>query len=138
MVKVVIIGGGSPMWGPIFMHEIFSHPDLKEVSLVLQDIDQERLDLIYALGQKMLTDRGLDLNFEKTTSMEQALQGADIVILTITTGGPEAMRADLEIPARFGIQQSVGDTTGPGGLSRSLRNIPVVAAIGRLVMDTCP
>jgi alpha-galactosidase len=60
------------------------------------------------------------------------------VILTITTGGLEAMRHDLEIPAKYGIKQSVGDTTGPGGLARALRNIPVVAEIGRKVLEVCP
>jgi alpha-galactosidase len=48
------------------------------------------------------------------------------------------MRPDLEIPAKYGIKQSVGDTTGPGGLSRALRNIPVIAGIGRKVMEICP
>jgi alpha-galactosidase len=138
MRKIVVIGGGSNMWGPIFMHEIFSHPDLNGSYLVLEDTNQDRLDLIFTLGKKMLSGRGLDIRLEKTTSLKQALQGADIVILTITTGGLEAMRADLEIPARYGIHQSVGDTVGPGGLSRSLRNIPVVTEIGNNVVEICP
>ena len=93
---------------------------------------------MYALGQKMLRDFKLDFHLEKTLSLEEALQGADFVILTITTGRLESMRPDLEIPAKYGIKQSVGDTTGPGGLARALRNIPVVAEIGRKVMEICP
>jgi alpha-galactosidase len=60
------------------------------------------------------------------------------VIVTITTGGLEAMRHDLDIPRKYGIYQSVGDTVGPGGLSRALRNIPVMVEIARTVERVCP
>jgi alpha-galactosidase len=120
------------------MRDIFSTPELKGSTIVLQDIAQDRVDLVYALGKKMLDDFNLDFHLEKTLSLDEALQGANIVILTITTGRLESMRPDLEIPAKYGIKQSVGDTTGPGGLSRGLRNIPVVAEIGRKVMEICP
>jgi alpha-galactosidase len=138
MTKVVIIGGGSYSWGPTFMRDIFATPELAGLTLVLQDIVQERVDLVYALGQKMIQDFNLNFHLEKTLSLDDALQNADFVILTITTGRLESMRPDLEIPAKYGIKQSVGDTTGPGGLARALRNIPVVAEIGRKVMEICP
>lgn len=138
MTKVTIIGGGSYTWGPTFLRDIFGTPELAGSTIVLHDIAQDRVDLVYALGQKMIQDFGLDFRLEKTLSLDDALQGADFVILTITTGGLEAMRRDLEIPSRYGIKQSVGDTTGPGGLSRALRNIPVVAEIGHKVMEICP
>lgn len=138
MPKITIIGGGSYTWGPAFLRDIFATPELAGSTLVLQDIVQERVDLVYALGQKMIQDFNLKYRLEKTLSLEGALQGADFVILTITTGRLESMRPDLELPARYGIKQSVGDTTGPGGLARALRNIPVVAQIGRKVMEICP
>lgn len=138
MPKIVIIGGGSHSWGPTFLRDIFATPELAGSTLVLHDIVQERVDLVHALGQKMIQDFNLDFHLEKTLSLDEALQGADFLILTITTGRLESMRPDLEIPARYGIKQSVGDTTGPGGLSRALRNIPVVAEIGRKVMEICP
>ena len=138
MPKIVIIGGGSYTWGPTFMRDLFATPELAGSTLVLHDILQDRVDLVFTLGQKMLHDFGLDFQLEKTLSLEEALQGADFVILTITTGRLESMRPDLEIPAKYGIKQSVGDTTGPGGLARALRNIPVVAEIGRKVMEICP
>ena len=138
MSKIVIIGGGSYSWGPTFMRDFFATPELAGSTIVLQDIAQDRMDLVYALGKKMLDDFKLDFHLERTLSLDEALKGADFVILTITTGRLEAMRNDLEIPAKYGIKQSVGDTTGPGGLSRALRNIPVVAEIGRKVMEVCP
>ncbi len=138
MTKIVIIGGGSYTWGPTFLRDVFTTPELNGSTIVLQDIAEDRVDLVYALGKKMLSDFKLDFHLEKTLSLNQALQDADFVILTITTGRLESMRPDLEIPAKYGIKQSVGDTTGPGGLSRALRNIPVVAEIGRKVMEICP
>src|SRR5574341_165533 len=138
MSKIVISGGGSYTWGPTFIGDMFAIPELRGSTIVLQDILKERVDLVYALGQKLIPDFDLDFCLEQTLSLEDALQGADFVLLTITTGRLEAMRPDLEIPARHGIKQSVGDTTGPGGLSRALRNIPVVAEIGRQVMEICP
>jgi alpha-galactosidase len=137
-LRIVIIGGGSFTWGPTFLRDIFSIPELYGSRLVLHDIDPTSLNLVYTLGLKMLADFALPFQLEKTLSLDEALIGADAVILTISTGGLEAMRHDLEIPAAYGIHQSVGDTVGPGGLARALRNIPVVAEIGRRVMETCP
>ncbi len=138
MTRIAIIGGGSYTWGPTFLRDIFTTPELAGSKIVLEDIAPDRMDLVYRLGQEMLADFDLDFQLEQTTSLEQALDGADFVILTITTGRLESMRPDLEIPARYGIRQSVGDTTGPGGLSRALRNIPVVADIARKVDEICP
>ena len=137
-MKIVIIGGGSYTWGPTFMRDVFGTPELRGSKIVLQDIAQDRVDLVHTLGQKMIQDFYLDFQLEKMLSLDEALQGADFVILTITTGRLESMRPDLEIPAKYGIKQSVGDTTGPGGLSRALRNIPIVAEMGRKVMEICP
>ena len=138
MTKITIIGGGSYTWGPTFLRDLFATTELQGSTIVLEDIIQDRLDLVYSLGQKMIEDFNLDFRLEKTLSLDEALQDADFIILTITTGRLESMRPDLEIPAKYGIKQSVGDTTGPGGLSRALRNIPVVAEIGRKVMEICP
>lgn len=138
MTKIVVSGGGSYTWGPTFLRDIFGTPELKGSTIVLHDIAPDRVDLVYALGKKMLADFKLDFHLEKTLSLDDALQGADFIILTITTGRLESMRPDLEIPAKYGIKQSVGDTTGPGGLARALRNIPVVVDIADRVNEICP
>ena len=69
---------------------------------------------------------------------EKALAGADFVVATISTGGFDSMRHDLEIPRRHGVAQSVGDTVGPGGISRALRNIPVFLGIATDMVERCP
>jgi alpha-galactosidase len=73
-----------------------------------------------------------------TTDQRAALVGADYVIVTVSTGAFASMRHDLEIPERYGIKQSVGDTVGPGGVMRALRNIPVLVGIARDMADVCP
>jgi alpha-galactosidase len=120
------------------LRDIFITPELRGATVVLHDILPERLDFVFALARKMLDDFQLDFRLEQTLSLDEALTGADFVILTITTGRLEAMRPDLEIPARYGIRQAVGDTTGPGGLARALRNIPVLVGMAEKVNELCP
>jgi alpha-galactosidase len=81
---------------------------------------------------------GYDVHLHQSSTLGEALFEADFVILAISTGGLGAMRHDLEIPARYGIFHSVGDTVGPGGLSRGLRKIPVVVEIAREMEIHCP
>ena len=137
-MKITIIGGSSYSWGPTFLRDIFITPTLKGATVTLHDIDSQRMNLIFRLGQKMLAHVDGGFTLEQTLSLDEALTSADFVILTITTGGLETMRPDLEIPWKYGIRQSVGDTVGPGGVSRALRNIPVVAAIAQKVNTHCP
>jgi alpha-galactosidase len=82
--------------------------------------------------------RGIGLRATGTTDQRAALGGADFVVVSISTGGFDAMRHDLEVPERFGIRQSVGDTVGPGGIIRALRNVPVLVGIARDMEDACP
>ena len=136
--KIVIIGGGSYTWGPQFIRDIAITPTLSGSSIVLHDINPEPLDLVFAVGEKVIQATGGQIQLEKTLSLDDALKDADFVILTITTGGLEAMRQDLEIPEKYGVFHSVGDTVGPGGLIRALRNIPVIVDIARKMEAICP
>src|SRR5215203_3020061 len=123
--KITIVGGGSYSWGPLFVRDLLIAPALQDAKIVLHDVDLHALELVHELGRKMVQRRGQG-SIECTLNLNDALSGADFVILTITTGGLAAMRHDLEIPEKYGVYQSVGDTVGPGGLARALRNIPVV------------
>lgn len=138
MTKITLIGAGSHSWGPVFLRDIIITPELVGSEICLHDIDAERMELNFRLAQIFVATTQADFRITQTLSLDEALHGADFIILTITTGGLEAMRHDLEIPARYGVQQSVGDTTGPGGLSRALRNIPVLAAMAEKVNEHCP
>lgn len=136
-VKIAILGGGSYGWTHTIVRDLCVQEDL-EGEIVLEDIDPEPLRLTEPLGKKIAEITGGRFNVTSTTSQTQALAGADFVVLTISTGRLATMYHDLEIPRKYGIHQPVGDTVGPGGLSRGLRNIPVVVGIAREMEKVCP
>ena len=139
-MKIVIIGGGSYCWTPILFRDIVLTPGLEGAEIVLEDIHPGHLRDLHACCRAILSQLGKERLFkvEATLDANRALRGADFVILTITTGGYDAMEKDVEIPYRYGIFQPVGDTVGPGGLSRALRNIPVVVDVARRMERCCP
>jgi alpha-galactosidase len=104
---------------------------------VLHDVDVQAGGAVHALGCRLAQRLGHG-SIDFCLDLDQALRGTDFVILTITTGGLEAMRHDVEIPESYGIYHSVGDTVGPGGLARALRNIPVIAALAQKMERLCP
>jgi len=136
--KFVLIGGGSFGWTHRLVNDIACIPALHGMQIVLQDVNPDALAVTLPLCQKIsdLLDAGLRL--EASTELAPSLQGADFVGLTISTGDQNANRLDIEIPERHGVLQTVGDTVGPGGWSRALRNIPVVVDIIRTVERTAP
>jgi alpha-galactosidase/6-phospho-beta-glucosidase family protein len=136
--KIAFVGGGSYQWGPKIILDVALKPELRGGTLVLHDINAEALDDMFDWGEKALNQADADLLLEKTLRVEDALEGADFVVLSISTGGLDATALDLEIPAQHGVVQTVGDTVGPGGLFRALRNIPVVVEIARTMEWICP
>src|SRR5205823_13565235 len=106
--------------------------------IVLHDLNPVALDDIQRYGRKALASTGSHFSIETATDLEAALDGAEFVVVTITTGGLETMQLDLDIPERYGIYQSVGDTVGPGGLSRALRNVPLLVDIAKAVDRVAP
>lgn len=137
-IKFVLIGGGSYSWTPGLITDIALTPALYGTHIVLQDISAEALATVVPLCQKISAAAGADLRVEGSTNLDAVLPGADFVGLTISCGGGPADDLDLSIPARHGIMQTVGDTVGPGGWSRALRNIPVVTDIIRRVEVLAP
>jgi alpha-galactosidase len=120
--RIAFVGGGSYQWGPKIIQDVALNEELRGGTLVLHDINGEALEDMYQWGTRALDVARADLKLEKTQRLEEALRGADFVVLSISTGGLDATELDLEIPARYGVVQTVGDTVGPGGLFRGLRN----------------
>ena len=137
-LKIVLVGGGSFAWTPRLVGNILQNPFLNGSEVVLYDLNPETLALTYQLCQQYRELSGADVRITQTTDQVEALSGADAVVVTITTGGLRAMAHDLEIPEKYGIYQMVGDTVGPGGLSRSLRNVPVFLDLARAMEQHCP
>src|SRR5262252_10614384 len=135
--RICFIGGGSYNWMPKLLGDLALTPDL-DGSIVLRDINPTALDDIQRYGRKAFQRTGSKFEIETTTDLDRALDGAKFVVVTITTGGLETMGIDLDIPEKYGIYQSVGDTVGPGGLSRALRNVPVMVGIAQAMERRCP
>jgi alpha-galactosidase len=136
--QVTIVGGGSYQWAPELMADLFGTPALAGMHLVLDDIDPAPLPKMEALARKVNDAMDAKATIATTTDLRRALDGADFVIVCISTGGFRSMAVDLEVPAAHGIFQSVGDTVGPGGINRALRNIPVLVGIGSAMEEHCP
>jgi len=137
-MRIVIVGGGSRQWGPKLVTDILTTPSTADANIVLHDIDGASLDRIDRYARIVAEKVGSNAVIETTVDRAAALAGADFVVVTISTGGFTSMAHDLEVPARYGMRQSVGDTVGPGGISRSLRNIPVLVDIARDMERACP
>jgi len=136
--KITIIGAGSLVFTRRLVWDILSFPELSESKICLMDIDEERLDLIARLAQKMVKDKEWGAKIEATSNRQEALSGADYVICTIEVGGLDAYLSDIQIPDKYGINQNVGDTIGPGGVFRALRTVPVLLDICRDMEKICP
>ena len=138
MIKIAFIGGGSVQWTPALVTDMALTETLAGATLVLHDIDAAALDLLTRTSQRIVAQVGGNLRISATLDRAEALRDADFVILCVAIGGLRAMRNDLEIPERYGIRQSVGDTVGPGGLARGLRHIPFAVRVAREMEQLCP
>lgn len=136
--KIAVIGGGSYQWVPKIIEDIALNEDLQGTRIALHDIDAEALNDLYRWGDRMTDLASADVELEQTLRLDDALAGADFVVVCISTGGLDAMAHDLEIPERYGVVQTVGDTVGPGGIFRALRTIPVMVGIAREMERLCP
>lgn len=137
-MQITIVGGGSYQWTPELLGDLLGTPSLHGAHIVLEDVDPAPLVKMEALARRLDEAMGAGVTVATTTDQRRALEGADFVIVTISTGGFDSMEIDLDVPARFGIHQSVGDTVGPGGVNRSLRNVPVLVGIARDMAEHCP
>lgn len=137
-VKITLVGGGSVNWSPKLINDLMLKEGLGKAEFILLDIDLPAAEKIAQLGRKLNKDRGLSCSFEATNDEESAFKDTNYIIITITTGGLEAMEYDLKIPEEYRIYQTVGDTVGPGGWARGLRNIPVFAKMAKKIEKLSP
>jgi alpha-galactosidase len=138
MAKIVVIGAGSLVFASRLTLDILSVPELAGSTLVYVDIDPAALDLIKGFAQQVIAQHKLPAQVAVTTDRRGALAGADYVITTFRVGGAEATALDLQIPLKYGIDQSVGDTIGPGGVFYGQAHIALMIDICRDMEELCP
>jgi len=136
--RITLIGAGSVVFTRNLCNDILLTPALQESTIALMDIDPGRLAQARDLVQALIDRRALKARVEATTDRREAVRGADYVITTFQQGGLDAYRLDIEIPQRYGVEQCVGDTLGPGGVFRALRTIPVLIDLCHDMDDLAP
>jgi alpha-galactosidase len=139
MVKVAFIGAGSVEFTRNVVTDLCSFSELHgDLELSLHDIDAERLRYATALAQRISTQGGAGAKITSSADRLSAVDGADYVVNEIQVGGYRATRADFDIPARYGVRQTIADTIGIGGIFRGLRTIPVLTQIGKDLAKVAP
>jgi alpha-galactosidase len=134
--KVAIIGAGSTVFATELITDILCTPALERGTFALVDVDAERLELAHRMAEFLVARAGRDWTVEASTDRTQVLAGSDYVINTIEVAGLANVRHDYDIPLKYGVDQCIGDTIGPGGLFKALRTLPawldILADVERL------
>jgi len=138
MAKITFIGAGSFGFTRALVRDIFSFPLLRDSTISLMDIDEERLKFSKIAVEKIIEEGKYPAKIEVTMDRKKALKGADAVLCTILAGGVNVWRYDIEIPKKYGVDFCVGDTRGVAGIFRALRTIPVMLDICRDIENICP
>ncbi|BCS80608.1 alpha-glucosidase/alpha-galactosidase [Caldicellulosiruptor diazotrophicus] len=138
-INIAYIGGGSRGWAWRLMTDLALEKDLSG-TVRLYDIDFEAAKTNEVIGNKLSSKPEVvgKWKYVAVESLDEALYGADFVIISILPGTFEEMYSDVHVPEKYGIYQSVGDTTGPGGLIRGLRTVPMYVEFAEAIKRNCP
>jgi alpha-galactosidase len=139
MAKVTFIGAGSTVFARNLLGDILGREELAGSEISLFDIDAERLATSELVAHRVAEALDAPAKISATTDRRAALDGADYAINMIQVGGYEPCTVtDFEIPKRFGLQQTIADTLGIGGIMRGLRTIPVMLDMCADMAELCP
>ncbi|MDR0730471.1 MAG: alpha-glucosidase/alpha-galactosidase, partial [Treponema sp.] len=138
MAKIALIGAGSIVFCKTLLNDLFATPVLKGSQFALMGPTLWKLEKMKVYADQIIGKNHLDATVSCTTDRREALKGADYVILMFQIGGNDAYRFDYEIPMKYGVDQCIGDSMGPGGIFRCLRTAPVLIGIGNDIAELCP
>ena len=142
MIKITFLGAGSTVFTRNLLGDCMSSDALRDCEIALYDIDAKRLNesaqIIEAIN-KGKGGRSKIYSYAGVENLEKALAGASFAVNAIQVGGYDpATIADFEIPKKYGLRQTIGDTLGIGGIMRALRTIPVMEQFARVMEKVCP
>lgn len=136
-LKIVFLGAGSFFFEKLFV-DVMNIPGARRGEMAVVDIDEQRLELAEQVAAKIVELMGTDWTVTASTNRTDVLAGADYIINCIEVSGVETVRLDNDIPARYGVDQCIGDTIGPGGLFKALRTVPVFLEVLADIERLCP
>jgi alpha-galactosidase len=138
MPKIAMIGAGSVVFCKTLTSDILSTPALQGSEICLMSRTKPKLDRMERFIKRMIDENGASATVWSTLDRREALKGADYVIIMIQVGGFEAFEMDYQIPLKYGVDQCIGDSLGPGGVLRGLRTIPELFSIVNDMKELCP
>ena len=138
MAKVAVIGAGSIVFCKTLMLDIMATDGLDDTEFALMAPSTRRTPQVEAFAKRVIEANGLPAKVWVTTDREEAIRDADYVIATFQVGGIKGFEYDYTIPLKYGVDQCIGDTLGPGGIFRALRSIPVMVDLAHDMEALCP
>jgi alpha-galactosidase len=138
MPYVTIMGAGSTVFARQLITDILNIEGLDEGCFALVDIDEKRLDLAQQIAERLIALSGKRWHVRASTQRRDLLAGSDFIINSIEVAGLANVRHDFDIPMKYGINQCIGDTIGPGGIFKALRTGPAWLDILRDAEHLCP
>lgn len=136
--RIVLIGAGSAIFTPRVLGDFSQCPELYGSTIVLMDVDGRKAELIGRFASKLMEYVDADYHFEVTTDLGEALTDAEFVVVSISMERLRRWDIDQELGNKYGIYQVQGENGGPGGLSLTLRNVPMIMEICREMERLCP
>jgi alpha-galactosidase len=137
-MKIAFIGAGSVVFAKDLLTDVFSFPELRGATVALHDIDPERLEAAGMMVRWTAGQLGADAEVREHADRRASLEGADLVINAVQIGMHEATLLDFDIPRKYGLKQTIGDSMGIGGIFRGLRTIPFVLDLAGEMEELCP
>jgi len=143
MVKITFMGAGSTVFAKNVLGDCLCVDSLKDSEICLYDIDADRLKeselMLQALNRNINNNRATIKTYLGVEQRKDALRSADFVVNAIQVGGYDPCTIiDFEVPKKYGLRQTIGDTLGIGGIMRALRTIPVLEDFARDMEEVCP
>lgn len=138
MPKVTFLGAGSAVFARQLMTDILHIDGLDDGTFALVDLDAERLDLASRIAERLIQRSGKHWRVVASTERTEVMESSDFLINTIEVAGLANVRHDYDIPLKYGIDQCIGDTIGPGGIFKALRTGPSWLAILHDAERLCP
>jgi alpha-galactosidase len=129
--KIAMIGAGSIVFCRTLLNDILSTPALRDSEIALMSRTEPKLRSMEDFARRMVSDNGLPAKVWATLDRREAIRDADFVVVMVQVGGVEAFEIDYKVPLKYGIDQCIADTLGPGGIFRALRSIPLLVDIAR-------
>jgi len=125
-LKIAVIGAGAVGFTRTLVRDILTVPELQDTQFAFTDINPHNLGMVEQLVRRDIEAAGLPATVVATTDRREAFTGANYVLCFVRVGGLEGFQTDVDIPLRYGVDQCVGDTLGPGGLMYAQRGIPAL------------